>query len=146
MLSWIRRYLAGAPQRRARRLARDARTVTGMVRETYRETAARDVARRVEEAIAATTAVDGDRAALEHWHGRLRALHGEARRAQDQIGLTAMTLAIIDFQARSLDAGGGEAGRVIAGFLDEPLGERPGSGADPAEGPDAGIDETRGCR
>jgi len=146
MLSWFRRYLAGAPQRRARRLTRDARTVTGMVRETYRETAAREVVRRVEEAAAATAAAGGDPAALEHWHGRLRALHSEARRAQDQIGLTAMTLAIIDLQARSLDTGGGDAGRVIADFLDTPLGERPAAGAGLTAGPDGGIDERRGRR
>ncbi len=120
MLAWVRRFVAGAPRRRARRLERDARTVVEMAAQTYRAPSTREIASRAAEAIAGTDAVGADPDARERWHQRLRALHSEARRSQDQIGLSALTLAIIDLQARALGEDGRGAREVIGTFLEAP--------------------------
>ena len=123
MIAWLRRFVADAPRRKARRLERDARTVVEMVQQSYREPSLRAVASRTREAIAGTDAVDGEVDALERWHQRLRSLHAEARRSRDQVGLSALTLAIIDLQARRLGPDGRGACEAISAFLDASSGE-----------------------
>ncbi len=118
MIAWLRRLLADAPLRKASRLERDARTVVEMVAQTYREPSLQAVASRAAEAIAGTDAVDGGADALERWQQRLRSLHAEARRSQDQVELSALTLAIIDLQARALGEQGRGARDAIGAFLD----------------------------
>ena len=123
---FLRRFIAGAPQRKARRLARDARTVVSMVEGTYREPAVSAVARQVAGFVEGTDAVAGDAQARERWGQHLRSLHADSRRSQDQIALSALTLAIIEWQARALGAEGEDARAVVAAFAGEPPAGGPG--------------------
>lgn len=108
------------PEREARRLDRDARTILDMARQTYRPNLLFDIARQTRDGLAQLEELAGDdrdrRArALE----RVQALHREARRHHNQVGLTAHTLVII--HGRSLELGelGQPARDAIREFLEE---------------------------
>lgn len=116
IFGWLRKN----PERDARQLDKDARAVTDMARQTYRAQLLVDIARITREGLAQIEELCGDDAARRAREvDRYQALHREARRQHDQVGLTAYTLVII--HARSIDLAqlGAPARAAIQQFLDE---------------------------
>jgi hypothetical protein len=108
------------PQREARRLAKDARAVADIARQTYRASVQADIARLTREGLgqlAERCGDDGDCVAREA--DRYRALHREARRHFNQVGLTAYTFVIIHAQSLHLGAAGEAARQAIRDYLAE---------------------------
>jgi hypothetical protein len=108
------------PEREARRLAKDARVVADMARQTYRASIQADIARLTREGLAQLAERCGDDGdCVEREVDRYRALHREARRNFNQAGLTAYTFVIIHAQSLRLGAAGEAARAAIDEFLTE---------------------------
>ena len=97
------------PQRESRRLSKDAASIVEFARVTYRTEILREIASLTREGIAQIDALGDDAlgdagpARRKQEIDRFKALHRDARRRQDQAGLTAYTLVII--HAMSLEYG-----------------------------------------
>jgi hypothetical protein len=77
--------------------------------------------------------VAGDADATARWLERLRVLHRESRRRNEQVGLTAHTLAIIELESRALGEDGVPARRTVSGFVEAYAAAEPGTGAAPGK-------------
>ena len=108
------------PEREARQLHKDARIVVDMARQTYRAQLLIDIARITREGLTQIEELCGDDAAKRAREiDRYQALHREARRQHDQVGLTAYTLVIIHARSLDLSGLGAPARTAIQEFLDE---------------------------
>jgi len=108
------------PEREARRLHKDAVVILDMARHTYRASVLEAIAHQTRDGLAQLRDLAGDDwRRTERELDRFKALHREARRRQDQTGLTAFTLIIIHTRSRRLGTAGEPARAAIDAFLEE---------------------------
>jgi len=106
------------PEREARRLNRDASAIIESTSRSFPIDRVRDIALMTMEHLGEAHAhLQEHSESLEAVLQRFKQLHGEARRRNEQLGLTAYTLVIIYLRAEALDARAGSALAAIDAFI-----------------------------
>ena len=119
MFRLLRSWL-DSPEREARRLNRDAPVIVEQATLGYPVARVRSVANATTEHLARTREVLAERPeSREEVLARLREMHRDARRRNDQEALTAVTLVIIALRAEALGEAARPAGEAIEAFLEE---------------------------
>lgn len=106
------------PEREAGRLNRDAPAIIDSASRSFPVDRVRDIALMTMEHLGEAHAHLAEHTeSLEAVLHRFKQLHGEARRRNDQVALTAYTLVIIHLRAKALDARAGAALAAIDEFI-----------------------------
>lgn len=106
------------PEREARRLNRDAPAIIDSASQSYPVERVRDIALMTMEHLGEARAhLEEHSESRESILHRFKQLHGEARRRNDQVALTAYTLVIISLRAEDLDPRADPALAAIDAFI-----------------------------
>lgn len=123
MLRMLRSWL-DSPEREARRLNRDAPAIVEQTTLGYPVARVRDVASATAEHLGRSREHLAEHpGARDDVLARFREIHRDARRRNDQVALTAITLAIIALRAEALGETARPAAAAVEAFVDEWAGE-----------------------